>query len=201
MRTNNNNLINSLISLLTNVDIKKTKDIVNKKDKKALLDYINKEFLNLNEYKTLIKDIKLEKEDVLEILYQILTLFYGSTEKYSNTSVTDQLIREANNKGFTWPNSNSCFNKVEEEFTELKKAIKKNDESNMKEEIGDLLFTLHCYANIKKFNFEQILNNANTKFEKRYKKLLDIAKSKNIDLATCSSKIKEELWKIAKKTL
>ncbi len=201
MRTNNNNLINSLISLLTNVDIKKTKDIVNKKDKKALLDYINKEFLNLNEYKTLIKDIKLEKEDVLEILYQILTLFYGSTEKYSNTSVTDQLIREANNKGFTWPNSNSCFNKVEEEFTELKKAIKKNDESNIKEEIGDLLFTLHCYANIKKFNFEQILNNANTKFEKRYKKLLDIAKSKNIDLATCSSKIKEELWKIAKKTL
>ena len=200
MRTNNNNLINSLISLLTNVGVKKTKDIVSKQDKKALLDYINKEFLNLNEYKTLIKDIKLEK-DVLEILYQILTLFYGSTEKYSNTSVTDLLIREANNKGFTWPNSNSCFNKVEEEFTELKKAIKKNDESNMKEEIGDLLFTLHCYANIKKFNFEQILNNANTKFEKRYKKLLDIAKSKNIDLATCSSKIKEELWKIAKKTL
>ena len=111
------------------------------------------------------------------------------------------IIKEANNKGFTWPNSNSCFNKIEEEFTELKKAIKKNDESNIKEEIGDLLFTLHCYANIKKFNFEQILNNANTKFEGRYKKLLDIAKSKNIDLATCSSKIKEELWKIAKKTL
>ncbi|MAI02688.1 MAG: hypothetical protein CBE14_000650 [Rickettsiales bacterium TMED254] len=201
MRTNNNNLINSLISLLTNVDLKKTKDIVSKQDKKVLLDYINKEFLNLNEYKTLIKDIKLEKEDVLEILYQILTLFYDSTEKYSNTSVTEQLIKEANNKGFTWPNSNSCFNKIEEEFTELKKAIKKNDESNIKEEIGDLLFTLHCYANIKKFNFEQILNNANTKFEERYKKLLDIAKSKNIDLATCSSKIKEELWKIAKKTL
>ena len=201
MRTNNNNLINSLISLLTNVDIKKTKDIVNKKDKKALLDYINKEFLNLNEYKTLIKDIKLEKEDVLEILYQILTLFYGSTEKYSNTSVTDQLIREANNKGFTWPNSNSCFNKVEEEFTELKKAIKKNDESNMKEEIGDLLFTLHCYANIKKFNYEQILNDANTKFEKRFKKLLEIAKSKNIDFQECSSEIKEKLWKEAKNSL
>ena len=200
MRTNNN-LINNLISLLTNVDLKKTKDIVRKQDKKALLDYINKEFLNLNEYKILIKDIKLEKEDVLEILYQILTLFYGSTEKYSNTSVTDQLIKEANNKGFTWPNSNSCFNKVEEEFKELKKAIKNNDVSNIKEEIGDLLFTLHCYANIKKFNFEQVLNNANIKFEKRYKKLLDIAKSKNIDLANCSSKIKEELWKIAKKTL
>ena len=124
MRSNNNNLIKSLINLLINVDLKKTKDIVNKQDKKALLDYINKEFLNLNEYKTLIKDIKLEKEDVLEILYQILALFYDSTEKYNNTSVTDQLIKKANNKGFTWPNSNSCFNKIEEEFTELKKAIK-----------------------------------------------------------------------------
>ena len=201
MRTNNNNLINSLISLLTNVGVKKTKDIVSKQDKKALLDYINKEFLNLKEYKTLIKDIKLRKEDILEMLYQMLTLVNTNTDKNNNTSETEQLIKKANDIGFTWPNSNSCFNKVEEEFTELKKAIKKNDESNMKEEIGDLLFTLHCYANIKKFNFEQILNNANTKFEKRYKKLLDIAKSKNIDLATCSSKIKEELWKIAKKTL
>ena len=62
MRTNDNNLIESIIGILTNIDIKKTKDIVNKANKTALLDYINKEFLNLKEYKALIENIKLEKE-------------------------------------------------------------------------------------------------------------------------------------------
>ena len=201
MRTNNNSLIESLIGIFTNIDLKKTKEIVNQSDKTALIDYINKEFLNLKDYKPLIEDIKLEKEDILEILYQILTLVYTSTTKNNNTSVTEKLITEANNKGFTWPNSNSCFNKVEEEFIELKNAIKQNDENNIKEEIGDLLFTLHCYAKINKFSYEQILNSANSKFEKRFKKLLEIAKSKNINILKCSSEVKEELWKEAKKTL
>ena len=201
MRTNRNNFIENIINILTSIDLKKTEDIVNKSDKKALLDYINKEFLNLKEYKALIENIKFEKEKILEIIYQLINMVYTSTDKYNNTSVTEQLITRANNNGFTWPNRNSCFNKVEEEFLELKNAIKQNDESNIKEEIGDLLFTLHCYANIKKFNHEQILNNANIKFKNRFEKLLEISKSKNIDLLKCSSEIKEKLWKEAKKTL
>ena len=200
MRTNNN-FIETIIGIITNIDLQKTKDIVDKSDKTALLKYINKEFFNLEEYKALIKDIKLRKEDILEILYQMLTLAYSSTDKYNNTSETEQLIKKANDIGFTWPNSNSCFNKVEEEFLELKNAIKQNDENNIKEEIGDLLFTLHCYVNIKKFNFKQILNDANNKFEKRFKKLLEIARTKNIDLENCSTQIKEELWKVAKNSL
>ena len=68
MRTNNNNLLYSLIELLTNIDIKKSKDLNNKD---ALFKYINEEFLDLDEYKAFIEDIKLSKQDILEILYQI----------------------------------------------------------------------------------------------------------------------------------
>ena len=196
MRTNDNNLVNKIIEILINVDIKKNKDIVNKN---ALLKYIREEFLNLNEYKELIKDIKLSEEDILEILYQILTLVNNDTEKYNNIQETKRLIKMANNFGFTWPNSNSCFNKVEEEFKELKNAIKEDNDKNIKEEIGDLLFSLHCYTSIKKFDNYQILSDANKKFEKRFTKLLEIAKSKNIDLVKCSSELKEDLWKEAKK--
>ena len=201
MRTSDNNIIDNIIGILTNIDLNKARGIVNKSNKTELLDYINKEFLDLKEYKALIEDIKLDKKDILEIFYQIVRLVYTSTDKYNNTSITEQLIIEANNKGFTWPNSKSCFKKVEEEFLELKNAVKQNNENNIKEEIGDLLFTLHCYANINKFNYEKILNNANTKFEKRFNKLLEIAKSKNIDFLKCSSEIKEKLLKEAKKSL
>ena len=198
MRTNDNNLVNKIIEILVNIDIKNNKDIVNKN---ALLKYIREEFLNLDEYKELIKDIKLSKVDILEILYQILILVNNDTEKYNNIQETKKLIKIANNSGFTWPNSNSCFNKVEEEFMELKNAIKENNDKNIKEEIGDLLFSLHCYTSMKKFDNNQILNDANKKFEKRFTKLLEIAKSKNIDLVKCSSKLKEELWQDAKKSI
>ena len=198
MRTNDNNLVSKIIDILTNIDIQKNKDIVNKN---ALLKYIREEFLNLDEYKEIIKDIKISKEDILEILYQILTLVNNDTEKYNNIQETKKLIKIANNFGFTWPNSNSCFNKVEEEFMELKNAIKEDNDKNIKEEIGDLLFSLHCYTSMKKFDNNQILNDANEKFEKRFTKLLEIAKSKNIDLVKCSSELKEELWKEAKKSI
>ena len=202
MRTNDNNFLETIIGIFTSIDLNKSKSFINKSDETALLDYINKEFLNLKEYRALIKDITLEKKDIIEILYQLLKLVYTSTDKdNNNSSVSERLIIDANNKGFTWPNSKSCFKKIEEEFLELKNAVKQNDENNIKEEIGDLLFTLHCYANINKFNFEKILNNANTKFEKRFNKLLEIAKSKNIDFLKCSSEMKEKLWKEAKKSL
>ena len=84
---------------------------------------------------------------------------------------------------------------------ELKNAIKEDNDKNIKEEIGDLLFSLHCYSSMKKFDNNQILNDANKKFEKRFTKLLEIAKSKNIDLVKCSSELKEELWKEAKRSI
>tara|TARA_B100000524_G_C23514649_1_gene321860 strand:- start:73 stop:672 length:600 start_codon:yes stop_codon:yes gene_type:complete len=199
MRTNDE-LIESILQILNSIDIKKSKDIINKADKSALLDYINEEFLNVDDYIALLTNITLEKEDILEILYQLISFINIKTID-SDVSVTEQLLEEASKHGFTWPDSDSCFNKVEEEFLELKDAIKKNDKENIEEEIGDLLFTLHCYANIKKFNFEYILKKANTKFEKRFKKLLDIAKAKNINLAKSSFDIKEKLWKNAKDSL
>ena len=131
MRTNDNNILESIIGILTNIDLNKAKDIVDKSDKTALLDYINKEFLDLKEYKAIIEDMKLNKNDILEILYQIVSLVYTSTDKYDNISITEQLITEANNKGFTWPNSKSCFKKIEEEFLELKKAVKQNNENQL----------------------------------------------------------------------
>ena len=62
MRTNDNNLLETIIGIFTSIDLNKTKSFINKSDETALLDYINKEFLNLKEYRALIKDISLEKK-------------------------------------------------------------------------------------------------------------------------------------------
>tara|TARA_B100001989_G_C24549925_1_gene473621 strand:- start:670 stop:1239 length:570 start_codon:yes stop_codon:yes gene_type:complete len=187
--------------MLTNIDFKKISKGSHKKQKEDLLNYLNKEYLNIDDYKHLLSNIKLSKEDILELLYLVF-IVTTENEKMSfkdSFSKTKKLIKIAAELGFTWPNSTSCFDKVEEEFAELKNAINSKNTKNIKEEMGDLLFTLQCYAEIKNFNLNDILSTSNYKFEKRFSKLKEIAEIKNIELNKASSKTKEKLWKIAKK--
>ncbi len=198
MRTNKR-IIEQIVSLLTNVDFKKINKGNHKKQKETLLKYLNKEYLNIEDYKHLLLNIKLSKEDILELLYLVFIVTSDKKNKFKDSfSKTKKLIKVAAEVGFTWPNSSSCFDKVEEEFAELKNAINNKNTKNIQEEIGDLLFTLQCYAEIKNFNLNDILSSSNFKFEKRFSKLKEIAEFKNIELNKASSKTKEQLWEIAK---
>ena len=199
MRTNNK-LLEELLSLIANIDLKKVLNKANAKNKDLLLSYINKEFLNFDEYKYLLSNLNLKKSDILELLYQLLTMIKDNNEEYNNKfHNTSKLIKYASLFGFTWINSDSCFQKAEEEFFELKEAIKKNDNSNIKEELGDLLFSLQCYADMKNYNLMSILDSANNKFEKRFRKVRKIAKLEKINIANASYKTKERIWKKAKR--
>ena len=115
MRTNQR-ILEQLISLLTDIDFKKINK-GSKKQKEALLNYLNKEYLNIVDYKHLLSNIKLSKEDILELLYLIFIVTRGNEKiKFKDSfSKTKKLIKLANKLGFTWPNSTSCFDKVEEE--------------------------------------------------------------------------------------
>ncbi len=201
MRSIDNIVIEKIIDIITNIDLKNAKDIAKEKDKKALFDYVVEEFFNEEEYKYLLSIIEFRKEDIIEILYQFLAAIINKDNSTYEDSImkTKKLLMQASEYNFTWPNSNSCFKKVEEEFLELKNAIKSKSSSNIKEEIGDLLFTLQCYADKKNYDIINILDTANKKFEKRFKKLKELAKLENIELNKASIETKERLWKKAKK--
>lgn len=54
----------------------------------------------------------------------------------------EKIQKKAAKVGFDWNNIEDVMAKVEEELGELKQAISNNDQENMKEELGDLLFPL-----------------------------------------------------------
>ncbi len=198
MKTNKKeDILQKLILSFVNIDKKKLFNKINKKNKIEIIKYLENELFNLDEIKELISSLKYDKSEIINIIYDLMKLYISEdNEVYKKTK---DLTNLASKNGFEWPNRKVCFEKVEEELLELKIALLKNDKNNIKEEIGDILFTLNSIAQLSKLDMLDCLDQANNKFEKRFKILKKYADLENIDIKFVSSEIKEKLWEKAKK--
>lgn len=92
-----------------------------------------------------------------------------------------KLSKTAAKVGFDWENTEQVFEKLDEEIVELKLAIEQNDEVNVQEEIGDVLFAVVNLARKLGFEPETALKKTNRKFRRRFafieKELEGIGKS------------------------
>ena len=100
--------------------------------------------------------------------------------------------------GFKWENTNQIIEKLEEEINELKEAIKSKKNSDIKDEFGDIYFTLISLSNFLKINPESALQKTNKKFLNRFS-IIEHHAGDNIKKQT--PKDFQRLWQIAKKTL
>jgi len=73
--------------------------------------------------------------------------------------------------GFDWNDVQDVLNKVQEEFQELKEEIKNNDRDKIKEELGDLLFSVINLARFLSIDPEEALEQTNKKFIQRFKEV------------------------------
>ncbi len=85
-----------------------------------------------------------------------------------------------------------------EETAELETAIEKNNFKEIKEEIGDLLFTTINFCCLLKVNPNTALNHANKKFTKRFNYVKKIARKNNMNMALSSLTELQRLWQSAK---
>ena len=101
--------------------------------------------------------------------------------------------------GFDWKNRDEIWNKVKEEFLELKDAIEQRDEKKVKEEIGDLIFSLVNLARHWGFNAEYILRDTNRKFMKRFTKMLHELEKKGLHIEDATLEQMDKVWEKIKK--
>ena len=107
----------------------------------------------------------------------------------------EKIQKKASKQGFDWPDSEGAIDKVYEEFSELKDALKTLDQLDIEEEIGDLLFAMVNVCRKTNINAEEALRKANNKFISRYNLMADLDPNfLNLTLAE-----KETLWQQAKK--
>jgi nucleoside triphosphate diphosphatase len=105
----------------------------------------------------------------------------------------EKLQRRAARVGFDWPDSTGPRSKIDEELGELDEAATAEERSA---ELGDLLFSVVNYARHLEIDPETALREASARFEKRFRKVEEIADKplKNMDIEAL-----EELWQRAKK--
>jgi MazG family protein len=111
-----------------------------------------------------------------------------------------KLTKKAAKVKFDWENVEQIFDKLTEEADELKNAIKaEDDQENIEEEIGDLLFVLVNLARKLDVDAETALKKTNRKFRHRFKFIEQNLKENGKTLEESNLQEMDELWNESKK--
>jgi XTP/dITP diphosphohydrolase len=105
---------------------------------------------------------------------------------------------KARNSGFDWEQREQVWDKVQEEFNELKAEIDQMDADRMEGEFGDLFFSLINAARLYKINPDNALERTNQKFIRRFNYLEEHTILKGRNLKDMSLEEMDKLWDEAK---
>lgn len=105
---------------------------------------------------------------------------------------------KARNIGFDWEEREQVWDKVNEEFNELKAEINKMDADKMEAEFGDLFFSLINAARLYKINPDNALERTNLKFIRRFNYLEEKTKEQGRSLKEMTLAEMDEIWNEAK---
>jgi tetrapyrrole methylase family protein/MazG family protein len=101
--------------------------------------------------------------------------------------------------GFDWPNIDGVLDKLEEELRELADARReRQDDPRVREELGDVFFTLVNLSRALGIDAETAMREANEKFYRRFSFMEERAAAGGKNLSDLSLEELEELWQLAK---
>jgi len=116
-------------------------------------------------------------------------------------SRADKIQQRAARVGFDWPDVQLVWDKLNEEIAEVHEAIASDDAAAVEDEIGDLLFTVVNLARHLKVDPEVSLTRSTAKFEKRFRRVEQLAAEQSSDMKELDLKALDALWDGAKEDI
>lgn len=111
---------------------------------------------------------------------------------------SSKIQNKAKEVGFDWDNVEDAFCKVKEETCELEEAFRDSDKVHIKEEIGDLLFSVVNVARFLDIDPEEALNNTSDKFIRRFSYIEKNAAKQQRKMTDMTLEEMDRLWEEAK---
>ena len=114
---------------------------------------------------------------------------------------SDKIQHKAAQLGFDWPCVGGAMDKLREEVSELQEGIDAGDLENIKEELGDVLFSAVNVARFYKLDSEQLMHAACEKFIRRFRFIEEGAAKLGRRLEDMSLAEMEEIYQQARHEL
>jgi MazG family protein len=96
--------------------------------------------------------------------------------------------------GFDWPDAAGALAKVREELAETEAALSADRPERLLEELGDLLFAVVNLARLAGVHPDAALDEANTKFQRRFEALEDLARERGVTIPGADLEALDALW-------
>ena len=109
-----------------------------------------------------------------------------------------KLQKKAAKVNFDWPDHQGVLTKLREEMIELEAALDACDQVQINEEIGDVIFSVINLCRHLKLDADIALQQANSKFESRFRAMERMAAEQGDQLTELNSNELEALWIQAK---
>jgi tetrapyrrole methylase family protein/MazG family protein len=109
-----------------------------------------------------------------------------------------KVSQKASRAGFDWKSEEEVLDKLDEETSEFKEAVRSREAEHMEEELGDMLFTMVNIGRFLDVNPEDALRRTIAKFIRRFHHVERAVIQKGEDLSTTNMDEMERLWQEAK---
>lgn len=107
--------------------------------------------------------------------------------------------KKAARVGFDWEKVEDVVAKMEEELREVRQALAKGDYREVKEELGDLLFSAANLSRFLKVNPEEALEKATKKFVERFKRVEAELAAQGKEIGHASLEEMDKIWEDTKR--
>lgn len=120
-----------------------------------------------------------EKEGKKEDENDFFSRIPHSMTKYDRAA---ELHRKVRKVGFDWDDESGVYGKVEEELSEVKNARENEGADELEMECGDLIFAVIALCTRLNVNPDIAIHRSNRKFERRFNRVVSIARSRGIPI-------------------
>jgi len=110
-----------------------------------------------------------------------------------------KISKKAARTGFDWPEVGAIIEKLHEETAELEEAVAKGDKSQVRSEIGDLLFTIVNIARFEGIDPEEALTEMLGRFTMRFNRIESEAAERGRDISDMTLEEMDAIWNEAKR--
>lgn len=146
-----------------------------------------------------IKDINKSWEAAKQKEKQRNNILDGVPKKLPALIRARRIQEKAANVGFDWRELPPVLDKIDEEVAELKDAVALKDPENIRDEMGDILFSLVNLSRFLKINPEDALRISITKFETRFAQVEKELKKRGKEVTDSTLEEMDEIWNVIKK--